>query len=181
MSSDEQTIREHIYDEIYASKRTPLAAEIIRDAAKQFAGVQKAWLQRVLDTSNYDHVMVTFEEVLDEVVETFVWVELDKLKQKRVSHLTNLTLAAAATTKTVTQKTPQQKITAAELSTVMGNLTITHRSFKDAVTSGLQGQLTQEASSSLWTTVGRKNKPLMTTDTRRDEDKLQEEEYCRGR
>ena len=62
MSSDEQTIREDIYDKIHASERTPLAVKSICDAAKQFAGGQKAWLQRVLDTSNYDHVMVTFEE-----------------------------------------------------------------------------------------------------------------------
>ena len=72
MSSDEEKIREDIYEELYAIKRSPFAAEIIREAAKQFAGTQKAWLQRVFDTNNYDHEMTTFDEVLDEVVETFV-------------------------------------------------------------------------------------------------------------
>ena len=116
MSSDEGKIREEIYDEIYASKRSPLAAEIIREAAKQFAGIQKAWLQRVFDTNNYDHVMTTFEEVLDEVVETFIWIEVDKIQQKKASRPANLTLSAVATMKTVSSKEKGQQSNTAGLS-----------------------------------------------------------------
>ena len=85
MTSDEDKIREDIYDDLYAIKRSPLAKEIIREAARQFEGVYKSWTRRVLDTTNYDHVMTTFEEVLDEVAETYVYVELAKIEKKQAS------------------------------------------------------------------------------------------------
>ena len=141
MSSDEERIREEIYDDIYASKRSPLAAEIIRETAKQFKGAQAAWTQRVLDTANYDHVMITFEEILEEVVETFVWIEVDKLQQKRATRPQTLTLQAVATVTSLSNKTTQQQRVAETLSAAMNNLAVTNKSFKDAVISGPQERI----------------------------------------
>ena len=176
MTSDENNIREDIYDDLYANKRSPLAKEIIREAARQYEGVYRAWTRRVLDTTNYDHVMVSFEEVLDEVVETYVCVELEKLREKRSSRPTKLTLAAVAKTTSVTPPVTQPQSPSTKLNKAMNNLTLS-MSFKDAVTSGQQSKKDETSLASVWTTVGRKNKPLTTKIARRNSDELQDEEY----
>ena len=172
---------EEKYEDLNPGKRTAQEKALIREALKQYQAVQASWITTAMQDCNIDRPIMDINDLLDEVMGDFKAAKLTEIEEAKRYQPSKAkpTLAKVAKISYVTKQNSTPLIVVPESSP--------KKSFKDALTEPAKRPGTAASLPSvkkflepLWTTVGKKNKPVPKTRNlcRMDEDRVMEDTYC---
>ena len=192
--SEWEEYNENDYEDLNPGKRAAKEKEIIREALKQYRSVQTSWINMALIDCDFTRPIMDIADLVDEVTKDFEAVELNRLEEARRYQPSSEkpTLAEVATIKHVAKPRTTTLSSIDEKRTTSPTIDEKGKGFTKSFKDVLQKPVAKPGQPAatfqsindflepLWTTVGKKNKPVTTGSTcRNNDDYIQESESYR--